>query len=221
MPRRTPPIVAGQQFYQLTAIHMIPRTSSSEANKWLCECDCGQSKVATVSQLWKGTLKSCGCRKHAPTPSKHGAAVGGKFSAEYNTWRSMKSRCQDKNDKVYGGRGIAVCKEWMNDFETFLAHMGPRPEGCSIDRIDNSKGYAPGNVRWASKSDQMKNKRNACLVTIAGVTKNLVDWANESGIDYSVLHQRIKHNCPEYLLLRPVGKGILGPLRRMHNGTSK
>lgn len=84
----------------------------------------------------------------------------------YWTWQSMIQRCQDQNApyfKHYGGRGITVCDEWL-DSRTFVdwvdANLGPKPEGCTLDRIDNDKGYEPGNVRWATHSDQMKNRRS-------------------------------------------------------------
>ena len=93
---------------------------------------------------------------------KHGAAVRGK-TPEYDIWKAMKQRCANPNCKEfkdYGGRGITVCAEWAKDFGAFIASVGRRPaKGLTLDRIDNSKGYEPGNVRWATRAEQSRNRR--------------------------------------------------------------
>jgi hypothetical protein len=84
-------------------------------------------------------------------------------SPEYKSWRGMRARCACKKQywKNYGARGIAVCKRWQDSFEAFYADVGPRPgDGYSIDRIDNDRGYEPGNVRWATASEQQRNKQS-------------------------------------------------------------
>lgn len=91
----------------------------------------------------------------------HGLSNGN--SAEYRAWQAMKTRCTNPNFKGwadYGGRGITVCPEWTESFEAFFAHVGERPgPGYSLDRIDNDRGYEPGNVRWSTKVEQMLNRR--------------------------------------------------------------
>lgn len=95
---------------------------------------------------------------------KHGGATNGKLSKTYISWRNMKQRCTDPGStqfKWYGGRGITVCDAWINDYGKFLADMGERPEGMTLDRIDPDGDYEPANCRWANSSDQRRNRSNA------------------------------------------------------------
>jgi hypothetical protein len=106
----------------------------------------------------------------------------------------MRQRCD--NPKAahyadYGGRGIAVCERWLK-FDNFLADMGPRPEGMTLERKENNGNYEPGNCRWASRSEQMRNRRNSRFVTYQGKTQTLKDWANEYGLTGSTLWLRWK-----------------------------
>jgi len=91
---------------------------------------------------------------------KHGHTES-KFSPEYHTWSGMIQRCTNKNRKMwkyYGGKGVTVCDRWLNNFEDFLADMGPRPEGMTLDRVEGHKGYYLENCRWATASTQASNK---------------------------------------------------------------
>ena len=100
----------------------------------------------------------------APRKIKHGHTRQGKISAEYRSWVGAKRRTTSPNAsdwKNYGGRGIKMCDRWLNSFENFLADMGPRPEGHSLDRINNHGNYEPGNCRWATHTEQMRNRRGS------------------------------------------------------------
>ena len=125
----------------------------------------------------------------------HGNCSGGKRTPEYRAWVGMKSRCY--NPKVaeypdYGGRGIKVCSRWLNDFEAFLADMGPRPRrGYSLDRIDGCKDYEPSNVRWATYTEQNRNKRGNVPLTVDGITQFIGDWARQVGIHHQTIRSRI------------------------------
>lgn len=115
-------------------------------------------------------------------------------SSEYKSWQAMRRRCTRQDDKDwsnYGGRGIKVCPEW-EDFSVFYADMGPRPNGTSIERRDNSVGYSKGNCYWATPTEQTRNRRNAINVTLNGVTKPLTVWCNEIGINYYTAHRKLR-----------------------------
>jgi len=124
---------------------------------WLCTCDCGENKVIMSGNLHNGTSRSCGCRNGQP---RHGL----RNTPEYRAWSAMKTRCYNKKTgdkyRIYGGRGITVCREWLHNFPAFLEHIGNRPStGHSLDRINNNGNYEPGNVRWATRKEQQQNRR--------------------------------------------------------------
>lgn len=128
--------------------------------KWLCRCDCGNLTKVTSSSLVSGHTKSCGClgkerRKEANTI--HGMSR----TPTYKTWVKIKQRCLNPNNsrfKDYGGRGIKVCDHWMK-FENFYKNMGDKPEGKSIDRINNDGDYEPKNCKWSTAKQQAENRR--------------------------------------------------------------
>ena len=126
---------------------------------------------------------------------KHGGFIGDTEQPEHYIWRSMLRRCEATTDKAfpyYGGRGIAVCTRW-HEYQAFLADMGKRPLGMSLDRINNDGPYSPENCRWASASQQQKNKRTTWFYEQNGVVKTASEWAAELGISNQLAHFRWKY----------------------------
>jgi hypothetical protein len=162
--------LAGQTFGYLTVIKRVG-TSHGQA-VWQCKCRCGKTHCVIKGSLTYGGTKSCGCLRRQILRNlklKHGQARSHTLKAtptpEYRMWTNAKTRCFSagrRDYKNYGGRGITMCAEWVHDFAAFFAHIGPRPSTAySIDRIDNDRGYEPGNVRWATRSQQNKNQRHS------------------------------------------------------------
>jgi hypothetical protein len=112
----------------------------------------------------------------------------------YNVWNAMIGRCHNPNSKAYseyGGRGIHVCEKWRS-FTGFYEDMGDRPEGATLERVDNNKGYSPDNVVWADRNTQARNKRNNVLLTVNGETRCLTEWSELTGIKVATLWARVK-----------------------------
>jgi hypothetical protein len=159
----------GRRYGRLLVIDTTDVKDIGGSYFFLCRCDCGnivKKSSRVLSDVERQSTKSCGCLRHDVSRKhllgntffkKHGASN----TQIYYVWKSMKDRCfrqKCKDYPYYGGRGITVCDRWLK-FENFLADMGERPDGTSIDRIDNDGNYEPSNCRWATWSEQMKNKR--------------------------------------------------------------
>ncbi len=189
--------LTGRRFGHLTVVEIFDRASSRQII-WRCICDCGQTHDVVSQVLRSGKSRSCGCATSifiSDQQTVHGATMGN-GTPEYRAWCGMIQRCENKNATQYddyGGRGITVCRRWRESFEAFLADMGPRPVPThTIDRIKNHLGYEPGNVRWATRPVQNRNKRNNRWITIGGETHCLADWSSMSGVAPPVIHARLK-----------------------------
>jgi len=178
--------LAGKKYGRLLVLYK----SGHDKNKkiaWYCECECGTYVIVPSNSLRTGNTKSCGCLKKESCSkngkkSKHGLSK----TPEYDTWNSIRRRCSPNNrdSKFYYDRGIRMSDEWMgvDGLKRFINHIGKRPSNKhSIGRIDNNKGYEPGNVRWAEWSTQVKNKNKfGSLKSFSN--QELLDELNKRGI---------------------------------------
>lgn len=160
---------------------------------WNCVCSCGVRRVVEQGALKRGATTSCGCRKLERITTRNGDTKHPSF----DTWRQMISRCTDVNNKAYdnyGGRGISVCDEWMISFNAFTDDMGEKPEGFTLDRRNNDKGYTPDNCRWATAVQQSQNRRNSIMVFYKGFIIPLIEKARIDDASYELTYWRLKRN---------------------------
>lgn len=184
--------LTGQQFGRLTVVSFAGIVNRRA--RWECVCTCGARIVTGRQDLRSGRTRSCGCLRRENTTAIK-TTHGMRHTPEYKAWAAAKGRCTNPTDRAYeyyGGRGITFSPSWLDSFENFLADMGMRPSPRhTLDRIDNSKGYAPDNCRWASRMEQANNRRSNHLVTYQGETRTLRAWSDITGIPYKTLHTRI------------------------------
>lgn len=162
--------LTGQRFEYLLVIGRSEIKRKSGAY-WVCHCDCGESREIDSLKLRAGMAKSCGCRKKEGRANyRHGYSRV--KSRTYKTWKEMRQRCTNPNSdkwKWYGGRGIAICEDWMKSFEKFLSDMGDRPDGMTLDRINSDGDYCKENCRWATPKQQAETNRGV-------FQKGLIPW---------------------------------------------
>ena len=182
--------LTGQRFAYLSVI----RRNGSKSNfaAWECLCDCGNVTTVAGVNLRKGHTTSCGCAvvKHLLQMNCTHGQTG---SPTYRSWAKMKSRCYDNQDigfALYGGRGITVCERWQT-FENFLADMGTRPSGMTLDRVDPNGNYEPGNCKWSTALEQSRN-RGYCLGTFEyeGQVHTISSLAKLKGLSHKTAKKR-------------------------------
>lgn len=175
--------LTGQKFGQLTVLYYL-HNYHKKGVYWLCACECGNLIEVRNCNLISGNTKSCGCLRGTKL-MKHGLY----HTRLYNIWLNMKNRCYNKNHQSYsnyGGRGIAVCDEWCNDFQAFYdwSMLHRYNDTLTIDRIDNDGNYSPSNCRWVTIKQQANNRRTNVYLTYNGKTRTMKEWADELGVNY-------------------------------------
>jgi len=178
----------GDRFGKLTIVESAGKNKNGR-RLWKCLCDCGNEKIALEKTMKNGMTASCGCNKKGihTTHGKSGTHI-------YFIWRNMINRCYRSEDKYfanYGGRGITVCDRW-HSFPCFYEDMGDIPDGKTLERIDNSKGYSKDNCTWATRIEQANNKRNNIKITSNGMTNSIAGWSRITGIKLSTIYMRMR-----------------------------
>lgn len=199
----------GRRFGKLVAIKWLRKNGD---RVWKTRCDCGASRLVSTSLLMSGLCNACSvCSEHSRREKHviHGGARREKKHPLYSTWSGMKQRCNDPNHKEYKRyqlRGITVCERWSS-FANFVEDVGSKPSSKhTLERIDNDRGYEPGNVRWATMTEQGRNMRSNHIIEFRGRSKCLQDWANELKVEQSLLRYRLKHWGVERAFTTPVRK---------------
>jgi hypothetical protein len=200
----------GQRFGRLEVLRKTERKSTVGTRYWYCRCDCGNFIEVRGSELTYGMVKSCGCKKRdhlIKMNTKHG--LGSYNNGERSKrWFGMIDRCYNIDNPQYinyGARGIKVCERWKGSLENFYSDMGDPPfPTYTIDRIDNDGNYLPENCRWATKQEQVNNRRNTRFVTFEGKTKSVSTWARDLNICYGTLLGRLRKWGIEKALTSPV-----------------
>lgn len=212
--------LTGMRFGSLTVIsldHKEPkyRIYKNTGNKnqvgyvffYKCLCDCGKEKIIRNTHLEDGRTKSCGCghKGHSGMKKIHGF-TGTRL---HHIWIGMKERCRDKKLKNYGGRGITVCKEWSDNFLSFMdwSKQNGYSDSLTIDRIDNDGNYEPSNCRWVDIKTQSRNKRTNRIIDCNGKKHCIAEWCDILGLDYKKEYQNIRKN-PDHLKSLVLKSGV-------------
>jgi hypothetical protein len=183
--------LTGLRFGRLLVVSLYD--SNGRTVRWLCKCDCGKETHTATANLRSGAALSCGClglEKRMAATTTHGHSN----SPTYKSWLSMHSRCYDAGSvsfKWYGAKGIDVCDRW-HKFENFLADMGERPAGQTIDRIKNHMGYCAENCRWSTATHQARHRRTSRMLPYRGETKTAAEWAEVLNINVNLIYGRVK-----------------------------
>jgi len=188
------PAYVGEKHNRFTCIEINVGFTKFNRTLHLFKCNCGNLRIASISNVRSGNYKSCGCLKIDKTVErsyKHGYSN----TRTYRIWTGMRQRCfnlKDTGYADYGKRGITICERW-NDFTNFFEDMGLCPPGLSIERIDNNSGYSPENCKWAAKDEQMGNRRNSITLQLFGISGSIKQWAAALDIKTGIIVDRLRY----------------------------
>lgn len=183
----------GRLIVQSRGPQAFKRGSGHPVVQWICVCDCEKEITVRGESLRSGNTTSCGCF-HKERLRANFYTHGQSGTVLYQAWRGMKTRCYNPNSSKYpdyGGRGVDVCPEWLDSFEAFARDMGQPPPGTSLDRIDNEKGYSLGNCRWATLTQQARNKRSVALIEVDRQMLTAEEYAVFRGVRPKALYKHM------------------------------
>jgi hypothetical protein len=207
--KNDPSDIAGTRFGRLVAERWLGRKvrGASKYHVWEFKCDCGAKFHAVASKVKNGHTSSCGCGVNSFSKNTSARKTLSE-AVEHRAWNSIKSRCLNPNSRNYhnyGGRGVRVCAGWAQSSTNFVRDVGARPTtDHSIDRIDNDGHYSCGrcaecnengwsmNVRWSTTAEQARNRRQNVFLEFDGRRQCLADWANEVGMKFTTLEERLR-----------------------------
>lgn len=199
--------LSGHVFGRLTVTSTM-ELRARRRTYWLCICTCGETKWVISDALKSGGTRSCGClNDEVRREVVHGCDRATEQSPEYIAWHSMKQRCLNPtNDRYhrYGGRGIKICRAWIDDFRAFLSDMGRRPSGTTIERRDNDGGYCKDNCKWATNHEQSRNTSRNRMISFRDETLCVEDWRRRLGMSHATIHYRLNNWPIERALTEPV-----------------
>lgn len=203
------PAPIGERFHRQIVLSEAPRTESCpRTRRLMVRCDCGTVHTAPMKAIIYGKAKSCGCLQKEWLLQRF-TTHGANSHPLFNTWRAMIARCENPSNigfARYGGRGIKVCDEWKADPHAFFTAVGPKPfPGASLDRIDNDSGYHPGNVRWATRKEQGRNRSVNVWIDTPDGKMILREAADHFGFNRWTLTTRHATGWPLDNILLPVG----------------
>lgn len=202
--------LSGQRFGRLVVLSRAK--NAGKHTRWSCLCDCGTATTASSTHLKTGHKASCGClaAETSAATAKKNAKHGMWKTPEFGVWAGMVKRCHSPTSpgfEKYGAKGIEVCPQWREDFQAFYDHVGPRPDANhSIDRIDGSLGYQPGNVRWATIEEQNNNRSNNVRMLVNGESLTVAQIAKRFGLSHRCVAYRIAQGWPADKVIRPSGR---------------
>ena len=207
----------GHRFGQLVVVKELPANKHGEV-VWLCNCDCGNTHIATSYNLLRGRTTKCKKCMFVQI-AKANTTHGGKPKRLHEIYTNMKTRCHNPNYELwnrYGGRGISICREWEESFVAFRdwALNNGYSDDLQLDRIDNDGDYCPENCKWSDRVEQANNRRTNRILVLHGQKDTMANWARRTGLPYWLIQNRLdKHGWSE--------ERTLTTPRVMRNGSNR
>lgn len=190
--------LTGQKFGRLTVIKRVEKQNKTRSAYWLCQCECGNTTIVSSPNLKNKHAMSCDCLQQESRLT-HSITHGLTKTRIYKIYLGMKKRCYNKNYfqfQYYGGKGIRICDEWLNNFKSFYdwSIANNYNDTLTIDRINSNGNYCPENCRWVDKYVQANNKKTNKLITYNNETHTMKEWSKITGLTYSTIQHRLDRN---------------------------